>query len=85
MRERYINHLDPSIRKGNWAEAEDDYILAQQARMLTILALYHSYTGGQDIALLLTHFDKAKAMATWLPSHDRVLFKWSCLVQWSCL
>ena len=39
--------------------------LAQQARMLTILALYHSYSGGDD-ALLLRHFEKAKAMAEWL-------------------
>jgi hypothetical protein len=38
--------------------------LAQQARMLTILALYHSYSG--DDAFLLTHFAKAKALADWL-------------------
>jgi hypothetical protein len=36
--------------------------LAQQARMLTILALYYSYSDGDD-ALLLEHFDKAKALA----------------------
>ena len=38
---------------------------AQQARMLTILALYQSYSGGDD-TLLLQHFDKAKAIADWL-------------------
>eukprot|EP00966_Prymnesium_polylepis_P014580 336583-Prymnesium_polylepis.1 len=36
--------------------------LAQQARMLTILALYHGYSGG-DAPFLLAHFDKAKALA----------------------
>jgi hypothetical protein len=42
--------------------------VAQQARMLTILATYFSYSGGDGAAagLLLTHFDKAKAMAGWL-------------------
>ena len=39
--------------------------LAQQARMLTILAFYHSYSGG-DATFLLQHFDKAKALADWL-------------------
>ena len=39
--------------------------LAQQARMLTILALYHSYSGG-DTSFLLRHFDKARALAQWL-------------------
>jgi len=32
--------------------------------MLTILALYHSYSG--DDATLLRHFAKAKALANWL-------------------
>eukprot|EP00966_Prymnesium_polylepis_P287589 6642131-Prymnesium_polylepis.1 len=32
------------------------------ARMLTILALYHGYSGG-DAPFLLAHFDKAKALA----------------------
>ena len=39
--------------------------LAQQARMLTILALYYSYSGG-DATFLLQHFAKAKALADWL-------------------
>ena len=39
--------------------------LAQNARMLTVLALYHSYSGGDD-AFLLKHFAKAKALAEWL-------------------
>jgi hypothetical protein len=39
--------------------------MAQQARMLTILALYHSYSGGDD-AFLLEHFAKAKGIADWL-------------------
>ena len=39
--------------------------LGQQARMLTILALYHSYAGGDD-DFVLSHFAKAKALATWL-------------------
>ena len=34
------------------------------ARFLTILALYYSYT--HDTALLLKHFAKARALATWL-------------------
>lgn len=38
--------------------------VAQQARMLTILALYYSYFG--DDAMLLKHFAKAKALAEWL-------------------
>ena len=38
---------------------------AQQARMLTILALYHSYSGG-DVNLMLEHFSKAKTLAEWL-------------------
>ena len=33
--------------------------------MLTILALYHSYAGGDD-AFLLQHFEKAKGVAGWL-------------------
>ena len=33
--------------------------------MLTILALYHSYSGGDD-AFALTHFSKAKALSSWL-------------------
>ena len=40
------------------------------ARFLTLLALYHSYSG--DDALLLSHFAKAKALAVWL-SHRRKL------------
>eukprot|EP01049_Picozoa_sp_SAG25_P010596 SAG25_NODE_1175_length_3692_cov_3.215419_2_plen_448_part_00 len=49
--------------------------LAQQARMLTILALYYSYSCGEEVhpggaracdaALLLKHFAKAQAMAEW--------------------
>ena len=38
---------------------------AQSARMLTILALFHSYSGGDD-AFLLQHFVKARAVAEWL-------------------
>jgi len=38
--------------------------LPQTARMLTILALYYSYSG--DSALLLKHFDRARAVAEWL-------------------
>ena len=33
--------------------------------MLTILATYYSYSGG-DASLPLAHFDKAKALAEWL-------------------
>ena len=42
--------------------------VAQQARMLTILATFFSYAGGDGAAagLLLAHFEKAKAMASWL-------------------
>ena len=42
--------------------------LAQSGRMLTIFALYVSYTG--DDALLVTHFDKIRAVAEWL------LYRW---------
>ena len=38
--------------------------IAQSARMLTILALYHSYTG--DSQLLLKHYPKALGIAKWL-------------------
>ena len=38
--------------------------IAQTARMLTMLALYYSYT--RDAALLVTHFPKAKGIADWL-------------------
>lgn len=38
---------------------------AQQARMLTILALYHSYST-QDDEFLLSHYEKAKGIADWL-------------------
>lgn len=39
--------------------------IAQQARMLTILALYYSYSdnGADDVAFMLEQFDKAKAIA----------------------
>ena len=43
--------------------------LAQNARMLTILALYHSYSGG-DSATLLRHFGKARALAQWLIANN---------------
>ena len=36
--------------------------IPQQARMLTILALYQTYSGG-DNALMLKHYAKAKAIA----------------------
>lgn len=52
--------------------------LAQSGRMLTILALFHSYTA--DAHFLLRHFDKLRAAAKWLlwrhalslgwPEHD---------------
>ena len=45
--------------------------LAQSARMLTILALYYSYSGG-DAAFLLRHFAKARSLAEWL-SYRRTL------------
>jgi len=42
--------------------------LPQSARMLTILALYYSYSEekGQGAEFLLSHFDTAKAVADWL-------------------
>ncbi len=39
--------------------------VAQQARMLTILALYYSYSNA-NATLLLNHFAKAKAVSEWL-------------------
>ena len=38
--------------------------LAQAGKMLTLYALYVDYTG--DTAMMLGHFDKAKAQAEWL-------------------
>jgi hypothetical protein len=40
------------------------------ARMLTLLAQYYSTT--QDHALLLTHFDKAKALGEWLVNRQKI-------------
>jgi len=37
--------------------------LPQSARMLTVLAAYHGYAGGADAAFMLTHFNRAKALA----------------------
>ena len=48
--------------------------LAQSGRMLTILALYVSYTG--DTALLVTHFGKARALAQWLLYRYNMSLKW---------
>ena len=48
--------------------------LAQTARMLTILALYHSYTG--DTKLLLTHFPKAQGIAKWLIGRRSLSLGW---------
>ena len=44
--------------------------LPASARVLTLLALYFSYSGGDNEAqaLLLQHFDKAEALANWLLS-----------------
>ena len=39
---------------------------AQQARMLTILSLYFSFSGGTEHGFMLAHFDKAKTLAEWL-------------------
>jgi hypothetical protein len=39
--------------------------LPASCRILTILALYYSYSSGAD-EFMLQHFDKAKALATWL-------------------
>jgi Myb-like DNA-binding domain len=32
-RERWVNHLDPSLKKGEWTPEEDQIILANQARI----------------------------------------------------
>ena len=60
---RHIIRYDGMIRY----RAEE---VAQQAQMLTILALYHSYADSEvtvsSSSLLLEHFDKAKALAEWL-------------------
>ena len=47
--------------------------VAQQCRMLTILALYHSYSDsdGDSDAFLLRHFARAKAIADWLIARRR--------------
>jgi hypothetical protein len=51
--------------------------VAQQARMLTILALFHSYSGGRTgDALLLKHFQKARTMAEWLMARRLESLHW---------
>ena len=57
------NQFDHYIRDDGLTNYRANEV-AQQARMLTILALYHSYSG--DDATLLRHFAKAKALADWL-------------------
>ena len=54
----YPLYLPTQVRDDGmiWHNAEE---LAAEARMLTILALYHSYSGG-DGAFLLQYFDKAR-------------------------
>jgi hypothetical protein len=52
--------------------------VAQLCRMLTILALYHSYSDGDSRAFLLRHFAKAKALADWL-----IARRWSSLAEFS--
>ena len=48
--------------------------LAQSGRMLTIFALYVSYTG--DSAFMLSHFNKARSLARWL------LYRYEMSLQW---
>ena len=31
-RERWLNHLDPSLKKGEWSKEEDDILLRAQAK-----------------------------------------------------
>lgn len=67
--------------------------ISQTARMLTMLALYYSYT--HDETLLLAHFPKAKAIADWLMArrelslaypktdaryHTSIWFSWRALI-----
>ena len=51
-----------------WFRAEE---VPATARMLTILAMYHRYSSGDD-AFLLEHFSKAKAVADWLAARRSV-------------
>ena len=32
-RERYVNHLKPTVRKGDWTPEEDNIIIEQQAKL----------------------------------------------------
>ena len=52
--------------------------VAQQARMLTILAQYHQYSeaGPGTDAFLLRHFTRAKAIADWLIARRDVTLQW---------
>ena len=52
--------------------------IAQQARMLTILAKYYSYSEGNadDTAFMLKHFDKAKAIADLLMARRETSFQY---------
>ena len=42
-RERWNNHLDPTIRRGNWTPDEDRLLLAEQNGLATSGARYPSY------------------------------------------
>ena len=48
--------------------------LAQSGRMLSIFALYVSYTG--DVQLVLTHYDKIRSLAEWL------LYRYEASLRW---
>ena len=69
-----------SFRYDNYIRYDGEIVyraeeVSQQARMLTILALYYSYSGraAEDDAFMLTHFDKAKALADFLAVMLRVV------------
>jgi hypothetical protein len=48
--------------------------LAQSGRMMTIFALYVSMTGDADF--MVGHFDKAKALASWL------VYRWNLSLEY---
>ena len=52
--------------------------VAQQARMLTILAQYCRYAEANDGvgAFMLRHYPKAKAIADWLIARREVTLRW---------
>lgn len=55
-RERYLNHLNPNIKKGNWEAAEDTKILALHASMGNKWCKYTEYLPGRTDCSIKNRF-----------------------------